>query len=103
VVFLRDEGKVYALSDQCPHRGVPLSLGRQEFPGTWTCYYHGWTYDLKTGVLQAALTDGPDSPICGKVRVRIYPVEERAGVVWVYLGAGEAPPRGGGLAGRFTA
>jgi len=72
--------------------GVPLSLGRQEFPGTWTCCYHGWTYDLKTGVLRAALTDGPDSPICGKVRVRTYPVEERGGMIWVYMGDGEAPP-----------
>src|SRR5262249_14470507 len=58
--------------------------------GTWSCRYHGWTYDLETGVLKAALTDGPDSPICGKVRVRTYPVEERAGLVWIWMGA-EAP------------
>ena len=45
-------------------------LGRQDFPGTWTCPYHGWTYQLDTGLLFAAITDGPDSPICGKVAVR---------------------------------
>ena len=28
--------------------------GRQEFPGTWTCRYHGWTFDLETGVLGGA-------------------------------------------------
>jgi phenylpropionate dioxygenase-like ring-hydroxylating dioxygenase large terminal subunit len=39
-------------------------------------------------VLKAALTDGPDSPICGKVRARTYPVEERAGLVWVWMGEG---------------
>jgi phenylpropionate dioxygenase-like ring-hydroxylating dioxygenase large terminal subunit len=90
VMFRREQGKVYAFHDVCPHRGIPLSVGRQEFPGTWSCRYHGWTFDVETGVLKAALTDGPDSPICGKVRLRTYPVEERAGLVWVWMGA-EAP------------
>jgi phenylpropionate dioxygenase-like ring-hydroxylating dioxygenase large terminal subunit len=102
IMFIRDQGKAYALHDRCLHRGVPLSLGagwlgqrsfsRQEFPGTLSCGYHGWTYDLRSGVLVAALTDGPDSPICGKVRVKTYPVEERAGLVWVYIGDGDPPP-----------
>jgi phenylpropionate dioxygenase-like ring-hydroxylating dioxygenase large terminal subunit len=92
VMFVRDrDGKPYALRDRCPHRGVPLSLGQQEFPGTWTCGYHGWTYDLQNGVMIACLTDGPDSPLCGKVRVPSYPVEEHHGVVWVFMGD-EAPP-----------
>jgi hypothetical protein len=65
-------------------------VGRQEFPGTWTCRYHGWTFDLETGILRAAFTDGPDSPICGKAWARTYPVEERAGLVWIWMGD-EAP------------
>lgn len=92
VMFVRDQGKVYAFQDKCPHRGIPLSVGRREFPGTWTCRYHGWTFDVKTGVLKAALTDGPESPICGKVGIPTYPVEERAGLVWVYMGDGPPPP-----------
>jgi phenylpropionate dioxygenase-like ring-hydroxylating dioxygenase large terminal subunit len=92
ILFVRENGRVHALEDRCPHRGVPLSLGRREFPGTLTCRYHGWTFDVNTGELVAALTDGPDSPICGKARVRTYPVEERAGLVWIYNGAGMPPP-----------
>lgn len=92
IALIRDEGKVFALRDRCPHRGVPLSLGRKEFPGTWACPYHGWVFDLKTGVLKAALTDGPDSPVCGKARVKSYPTEERLGFVWVYVGEGTPPP-----------
>lgn len=94
IVLLRDGGKVYGLNDRCPHRGVPLSLGRAEFPGMLTCRYHGWTYNLKDGQLAAALTDGPNSPICGKanVRVKTYPVEERAGIIWVFVGDQAAPP-----------
>jgi phenylpropionate dioxygenase-like ring-hydroxylating dioxygenase large terminal subunit len=92
ILLVRHEGRAYALHDRCPHRGVPLSLGRRECPGTISCAYHGWTYDLATGDLVAVLTDGPDSPIVGKrtVQVRTYPVEERAGLIFVYVG--EAPP-----------
>jgi phenylpropionate dioxygenase-like ring-hydroxylating dioxygenase large terminal subunit len=92
IVLLRENGRLYALFDQCPHRGVPLSVGRREFAGTWTCRYHGWTFELGTGVLKGVITDGPDSPICGKVRVKTYPVEERAGLIWVYMGDGDPPP-----------
>ncbi|SFW78554.1 aromatic ring-hydroxylating oxygenase subunit alpha [Amycolatopsis australiensis] len=93
IVLVRDGGEVYALKDRCPHRGVPLSEGNQQFPGTISCPYHGWTFDLKTGDLKAAITDGPASPICGKVKQPTYAVEERLGMVWVFVGDGEeAPP-----------
>ncbi|MGH2406850.1 MAG: Rieske 2Fe-2S domain-containing protein [Candidatus Limnocylindrales bacterium] len=94
IMLIREAGVVRALHDRCPHRGVPLShpLASQEFPGTWTCCYHGWTFDLETGVLVAAITDGPESPICGKVAVRTYPTAERLGLVFVYLGEGVPPP-----------
>lgn len=86
IALVRDGGTVHALHDRCPHRGVPLSTGRRQFPGTLSCPYHGWTYDLDDGKLCAVLTDGPDSPICGKIAVRTYPVAERLGLVWVYVG-----------------
>ena len=91
IVLVRDHaGEVFALEDRCPHRGVPLSGGSMEFPGTISCPYHGWTYRLKDGDLCAVITDGPESAMCGKVAVRTYPCAERLGLVWVYSGAGEA-------------
>ena len=94
LMLIREAGVVRALHDRCPHRGVPLShpMSSQEFAGTWTCCYHGWTYDLATGTLVAAITDGPDSPICGKVAVRTYPVAERLGLVWLWMGRGAPEP-----------
>ena len=102
ILLMRDaDGTVCALRDRCAHRGLPLSKGRQEFPGTITCMYHGWTYGLKDGCLLAALTDGPDSPIVGSKTssVTTYRVEEVNGLVWVYVGtrtdvalADQAPP-----------
>ena len=95
IVLIRDGDLIHALHDRCPHRGVPLSLGRREFPHTISCPYHGWTYALESGRLCAVITDGPDSPICGRVAVTKYPVQERLGLVFVYVGdlaEGEEPP-----------
>jgi phenylpropionate dioxygenase-like ring-hydroxylating dioxygenase large terminal subunit len=97
IVLGRDGGEPWALADRCPHRGVPLSLGTREFPGTISCPYHGWTFDVKTGGLCAVITDGPDSPMVGKASVTRYPTAERLGLVWVYLSdqpekAADVPP-----------
>lgn len=92
VVLIREAGRVHALEDRCPHRGAPLSWGRKLFPGHLTCIYHGWTFDLATGALAAALPDGPASPIVGKACVRTFPVAERCGLIWVWTGEGEAVP-----------
>ncbi len=90
IVFTRVKGKVYALEDRCPHRGIPLHNGKFEFEGCISCIYHGWTFDLGTGQMIAALTDGPDSPMTCRPTTNIhsYPVEERCGLVWVWMGAG---------------
>lgn len=92
IMLHRSRGRVYALQDRCPHRGVPLSHGTEEFPCTISCPYHGWTFDLDSGRLVAAITDGPASPIRGKVSVRTYPVEERLGLIWVFVGDQAPPP-----------
>ena len=92
IVLVRDKDEIFALHDRCPHRGVPLSLGRRQYEGTISCPYHGWTYKLDSGAMCAALTDGPDSPINNKVSVATYPVEQRLGLVWVYVGDGDPPP-----------
>ena len=88
LVFVRHAGRAYALDDRCPHRHVPLSAGRCEFAGTISCAYHGWTFDVTDGRLVAALTDGPDSPVTGKARVKSFPVAERCGMVWAWMGEG---------------
>jgi len=75
------DGKPRALHDRCPHRGVRLSQGKQWWPDTVSCPYHGWTFDLKSGDLVAVITDGPDSRMCGKAAVKTYPAEERCGLI----------------------
>jgi phenylpropionate dioxygenase-like ring-hydroxylating dioxygenase large terminal subunit len=87
IVFWRDGGKVHALADRCPHRGASLSRGHIRFPGSGTisCPYHGWTFD-GTGRLRACIQEGPLSAMPSQVTAKAYPVAERAGVVWVWIG-----------------
>lgn len=52
-VFRTSTGEVFALCDQCPHRGGPLSQGIVH--GTRvTCPLHDWVIDLKTGCATGA-------------------------------------------------
>ena len=91
IVFFRDAaGAARALENRCPHRGTLLSLGQVGVfePGTLTCRYHGMTFD-GGGACVAFLADGPESPACGKVTARSYPVQELRGVVWIYMGSKE--------------
>ena len=94
LAVMRRNGVAYAVANRCPHRGAPLSEGRYEFPGTntVTCRFHGWTYDLTDGSCVAALPDGPDSPVVGKLRVPTYPIEERNGLAYVWMGHGQPVP-----------
>ena len=45
VLFRGQAGKAVALLDRCPHRNVPLSLGRVVAGGRLECAYHGWQFE----------------------------------------------------------
>ena len=94
IVLFRDGGKIHALEDRCPHRGVRLSAGACKFPGSGTisCAYHGWTFRGGDGSLAAALMEGPNAPIERKIRVQPYAVTERAGLIWLFVGDMDAVP-----------
>jgi phenylpropionate dioxygenase-like ring-hydroxylating dioxygenase large terminal subunit len=94
IVLFRDGGKIHALHDQCAHRRVKLSNGKCLYPGsgTITCPYHGWTYSGETGRVVAKLLEGPDAPIPASAKVKVYPVRELAGVIFVFVGDMEAVP-----------
>ncbi|MDP9049339.1 MAG: Rieske 2Fe-2S domain-containing protein [Acidobacteriota bacterium] len=81
----KNDGKVFAMRDLCPHRGIPLSAGW--FDGeTVTCKYHGWEFEPCSGQckLIPSLTDA-DTLDATKIYAAAYPCEERDGHAWVYL------------------
>jgi phenylpropionate dioxygenase-like ring-hydroxylating dioxygenase large terminal subunit len=93
IAFWRDGGKAWAIADRCPHRGASIANGHIRFPGSGTisCPYHGWTFDGR-GNLLACIQEGPESSMPGKVKTKWYPVEERLGVVWIWIGDMEPVP-----------
>ena len=85
IVFGRDNyGTPFALKDNCPHRGVPLSCGL--FDGERIqCCYHGWEFDTK-GVCKKIPALTADSPIqVNKIKAPSYPCKEVNGIIWVYM------------------
>jgi carbazole 1,9a-dioxygenase len=89
ILFRRIDGVVHAVQDWCLHRGVPFSVRPECYTKeTLTCWYHGFTYDVRDGELTGVLTD-PGCPLIGKLKLRTYPVQERKGFVWVFIGDSE--------------
>jgi phenylpropionate dioxygenase-like ring-hydroxylating dioxygenase large terminal subunit len=81
VLFRTPAGEVAALEDACPHRKLPLSKGTLQGDRV-VCGYHGLTFD-GTGACVAAPTQ---DRIPTGARVRRYPVLERYGFVWLWMG-----------------
>ncbi len=85
IVVFNVEGRLYAVSNRCPHAGGPLVAGKLVGlveacePGAYRysrrneilkCPWHGWEFDLATGKSRC----DPDT-----VSVRAYPVDIEPG------------------------
>lgn len=88
VLYRKQDGTPAALEDACPHRKLPLSMGNLK-GDTVECGYHGLTFDC-AGACVSAPTQG--DPVPKRARVRSYPVEDRYGFVWIWMGEGAATP-----------
>ena len=80
-LFRDRSGRAAAVLDRCPHRNVPLSLGRLR-DGLLECRYHGWRFD-RTGACRAVPGLCGDDPERRARAVDTFPVVERDGFVWV--------------------
>ena len=84
-VFRTGDGRLGAITDQCAHRRMKLSVGTVQH-GRLICPYHGWSFDR----------DGNgESPSAPKVQacVKSYGCAEASGAIWIKAGAnGENPP-----------
>jgi len=81
-LFRDAKGEVHALLDRCPHRNVPLSMGRVAKSGFLQCAYHGWQFD---GGGQCRLVPGLASEAGAKQRtVPSFKTREQDGFIWVY-------------------
>lgn len=93
VLFRDQTGAAHCLADTCVHRGGALGAGRLR-DGHVACPYHGWRFD-GDGRCRAIPSLGPEGKIPGRAKVDSYPVQERYGIVCVFLGdlpEDERPP-----------
>ncbi len=90
ILFRDRKGRAGLLYPRCMHRGTSLYYGRVEADGI-RCCYHGWLFDIEGRCL-----DQPCEPDGGRhrdsVRQPWYPVEERYGLVFAYLGPPQKRP-----------
>ena len=90
VVLFRDaNGTAHALGARCPHRGADLASG-SVVDGCIECPFHGWCFDGRGQCVRV-----PSQPermkISSLARVPFFPLHERQGAVWIWMGAGEPP------------
>jgi phenylpropionate dioxygenase-like ring-hydroxylating dioxygenase large terminal subunit len=84
VLWRNDAGEAFCLSDVCIHRGASLGGGKV-VEGSIECPYHGWRFG-GDGACTRIPSMGKDAKIPPRARVDSYPVIERYGWIWVFLG-----------------
>lgn len=91
LLLFRDALGRWALLDRaCAHRGADLALARHEGDGL-RCALHGWKFDVEGRCLD--MPSEPDAAsMCRRVRQRSYPVLQRSGLIFAWLGPAEATP-----------
>jgi phenylpropionate dioxygenase-like ring-hydroxylating dioxygenase large terminal subunit len=87
VVFRDGAGQPGVLTDRCPHRNAPLSMGRVS-AGELECGYHGWRFDRRGG---CAAIPGLDGDVSKRRGVGAHAVRELDGVVWFWSEADQEP------------
>ncbi len=84
LAFRDSQGRLGLIDEFCAHRGVSLWFGRNEESGL-RCPYHGWKYDV-TGQCIDVPSEPAESGYCQKIKLKSYPLIEKGGVLWAYLG-----------------
>ena len=90
ILFRDGKGRPGLLTPRCAHRGTSLYYGKVDENGI-RCCYHGWQFDVEGRCL-----DQPCEPEGGLRKDRIrqpwYPVEDRYGLVFAYMGPPDKKP-----------
>jgi len=93
VAFRDEQGAAHVLADTCVHRGGSLSAGWVK-AGCVVCPYHGWQFS-GDGKCVRIPSLGADAKLPARAKVDSYPVQERYGIVFAFLGdlpEAERPP-----------
>jgi 5,5'-dehydrodivanillate O-demethylase len=86
-LYRGESGTPHLTAFRCAHRGLQLSVGWIEGDSI-RCRFHGWKYD---GSGQCVEVPTEDESSAKTVRLRTYPVREYLGLIFAYIGEGDAP------------
>ncbi len=84
VLWRNAAGAVVAFDERCCHKRMPLSQGRLIASDLLECAYHGLCYDAAGRCVR--VPSHPDGRIPPQARLRLFPVIEQDGLVWVWAG-----------------
>ncbi len=83
-VWRDSAGNVVCLVDQCPHRGVALSIGCLK-GDTIPCPFHGFEYD-QTGQCTYVPANGRAAAVPKLLQAASYPAREAHGYIYIWWG-----------------
>ncbi|NQV57120.1 MAG: aromatic ring-hydroxylating dioxygenase subunit alpha [Rhodospirillales bacterium] len=89
IVFRGEDGQIGLVGNKCPHRGAELCYGRLE-DGGLRCPFHGWLFG-PDGVCREQPAEPAGSNFHTKVQLKSYPCREINGIIFAYMGDGDAP------------
>ena len=89
ILFRDGDGKPGLLYPRCMHRGTSLLYGKVENDGI-RCCYHGWKFDTQGHCIDMPCEPGIKAP--ASARQPWYPVVEKYGIVFTYMGPPERQP-----------
>ena len=81
VLFRTEDGHPVAFEDRCPHRHLPLSMGKL-VGDTLQCHYHG----LRFGADGRCVRIPGQDHIPKAAKAKTYPVAERYHWIWIWMG-----------------
>ncbi len=90
ILFRDGAGKPGLLYPRCAHRGTNLYYGKTEEHGI-RCCYHGWVFDAEGHCLEQPCEENGGSHR-DRIRQPWYPLQERYGLVFTYMGPPERMP-----------
>jgi phenylpropionate dioxygenase-like ring-hydroxylating dioxygenase large terminal subunit len=82
--YRKTDGRAAALFDRCCHRGYPLTHGRI-IGSNLQCGYHGIEFNCEGACIRIP---GQET-IPSRAKVRSFPVEEKDGLIWIWMGDAE--------------
>jgi len=84
VLWKTTDGQIACLADKCCHRGASLCHGKYTEAGV-ACPFHGFVHDA-SGKVVLIPANGKNTPVGDRYKVKLYHVEEKYGLIWLWYG-----------------